>query len=590
MAQPLRGLPAQGRLFEVDEPEDLRLQRARAVTYHVLRAYWVRAVRRDDLPLRSPGDFGVTLEPRALTPEDLPRIESTSCQVCTLPLLAAAHEIGGLFTSLLPADYRSRLGIYFTPPALADRLLDLGEASGVDFQTARVLDPACGGGAFLAPVIQRKLKRLSRKLPLTILEAIASQVHGFELDPFAAWMSQVFAELAALPLTIKTGRRLPRIVDIRDALEPNPDWESTVDLVVGNPPYGKIRLEEGWRSHYQRSLFGHANLYGLFTDQALRLIGLRGVVAFVTPTSFLGGEYFKNLRALLLREAPPSRIEFVADREGVFAEVLQETLLATFQRAARRSSVQVALLQVESERIREVQPCGKHALPAGPGVPWLLPRSPEQAALIARAGRSPFRLASYGYGVSTGPLVWNRHRDQLSSRPGPDTFPLIWAESVTSDGSFDFRAEKRNHAPYCRLRGEIDRWLVVSSPCVLVQRTTSKEQNRRLIAAPLPTEFLLRHGAVVVENHLNMVYPLDAEPRITLAALAALLNSRIADQLFRCISGSVAVSAYELAALPLPPPDVLSGIDELLRQGAAASAVERAIENGYSDGRHAAAA
>jgi hypothetical protein len=29
----------------------------------------------------------------------------------------------------------------------------------------------------------------------------------------------------------------------------------------------------------------------------------------------------------------------------------------------------------------------------------------------------PWRLADYGYAVSTGPLVWNRHKDQLSDRP-----------------------------------------------------------------------------------------------------------------------------------------------------------------------------
>ena len=31
-----------------------------------------------------------------------------------------------------------------------------------------------------------------------------------------------------------------------------------------------------------------------------------------------------------------------------------------------------------------------------------------------------FRLASYGYGVSTGPLVWNRHKPQFRTQPAPD--------------------------------------------------------------------------------------------------------------------------------------------------------------------------
>jgi adenine-specific DNA-methyltransferase len=70
-------------------------------------------------------------------------------------------------------------------------------------------------------------------------------------------------------------------------------------------------------------------MYGLFTDMALRHTKPGGVIAYVTPTSFLAGEYFKNLRALLGRDAPPATIDFISARKGVFDDVLQETLLAT---------------------------------------------------------------------------------------------------------------------------------------------------------------------------------------------------------------------------------------------------------------------
>ena len=41
-----------------------------------------------------------------------------------------------------------------------------------------------------------------------------------------------------------------------------------------------------WRMRaYARSTYGHANLYGLFTDAGLRYAKRRGVVAYVMPTS-----------------------------------------------------------------------------------------------------------------------------------------------------------------------------------------------------------------------------------------------------------------------------------------------------------------
>ena len=65
------------------------------------------------------------------------------------------------------------------------------------------------------------------------------------------------------------------------------------DLVVGNPPYGRVRLPAPLRERFAKGLFGHANLHGVFTDQAVRLAQVGGIVAYVTPTSFLVGEYLK---------------------------------------------------------------------------------------------------------------------------------------------------------------------------------------------------------------------------------------------------------------------------------------------------------
>ncbi|MDB5440528.1 MAG: SAM-dependent methyltransferase, partial [Caulobacteraceae bacterium] len=214
-----------------------------------------------------------------------------------------------------------------------------------------------------------------------------------------------------------------------------------------------------------------------------------------------------------------------------------------------------------------------------PEDPWLAPRAPAQSRLIAAAGDMAWRLSDWGYGVSTGPLVWNRFKPQLTERPGRDVYPLIWAEAVTPDGRFIHRAQRRNHAPWFRLeRG--DEWLRTDQACVLVQRTTAKEQARRLIAAELPADFIAQHGGVVVENHLNMVRPIG-RTLVSPAAVAAYLNSRVADQLFRCISGSVAVSAFELESLPLPSPAAMRAIEVLLAQGAGAEAIDAALARLY---------
>jgi len=112
----------------------------------------------------------------------------------------------------------------------------------------------------------------------------------------------------------------------------------------------------------------------------------------------------------------------------------------------------------------------------------------------------------------------------------------------------------------------------------LLQRTTSKEQDRRLLAAVLPQEFLSRSQGVVIENHLNVVQCLDeSSESISPATIAALLNSGVVDRAFRCISGSVAVSAYELNAVPVPCLTDMRRIELLVRNGASKVAIDKEI-------------
>ncbi len=157
-----------------------------------------------------------------------------------------------------------------------------------------------------------------------------------KLASSAAWMSQVFIDAVIAHLCGETTTRLRAVVHVCDSLEQKPACGG-FDLVVGNPPYGRVTLSSAMREKFRRGLFGHANLYGVFTDLALRFTRPGGIIAYVTPTSFLSGEYFKTLRGLLGREAPPVSIDFIGERRGVFADVLQETMLATYRRGAGRS-------------------------------------------------------------------------------------------------------------------------------------------------------------------------------------------------------------------------------------------------------------
>ncbi len=498
-------------------------------------------------------------------------------EAAMLPVLKGCHFLTSLYATLLPGRERSALGAFYTPPALTQRLLDLAGEGGVDWSSARVLDPASGGGAFLLEAASRMRLALEGSEPAFVLAQLGTRLSGLELDPHAASLSQAALEIFLSDLSSASGRAVPVFVKVCDTLEETP--VAQYDLVIGNPPYGRVTLSAAQRARYARSLYGHANLYGVFTDVALRWTRPGGVIAYLTPTSVLGGQYYTALRQLLAAEAPPVAIDFVHARRGVFEDVLQETLLALYRKGGKPDRFQVHYLNVDNEREARLTKNGKVGLPVDTGAPWLAPREPGHVELIKAAEGMAARLSDWGYGVSTGPLVWNRFKPQMRTRTARGLHPLIWAEAVTADGRFVFRAEKKNHAPYFKTEAG-DEWLVVNQGCVLVQRTTAKEQLRRLIAAELPQAFIDAQGGVIVENHLNMVRALG-KPKVTPAAVAAVLNSDLIDQVFRCISGSVAVSAFELEAIPLPSASVMAPIERLVANGAPRVAIERALRGLY---------
>lgn len=556
---------------------------ARSFTYSVICEYW--DCYRDALPVVSKkqirGLYKQIKINEHISSDQKVLAKDIGSQLCTNDVVKAAFYIGGVYTSLLPSKYRSENGIYFTPPALTNRLMETAEKAGVKWQSAKVLDPASGGGAFIAPVALRKIKALKKQSPKRIIDHIRKNLHGFEIDPFSAWLSQVFLDLVLLPIccSVKPMLTLPKCVRIIDSLNTIPK-DPRYDLVIGNPPYTKIKLEAKQREKYERGLYGHANMYGLFTDQALHYTKKKGVIAYITPTSFLSGEYFKKLRGLLGRQAPPVNIDFVRDRSGVFAGVLQETLLATFVKGGRRSVGSSNTLKINSPEFLEVEPAGKFNVNLGSDEIWIIPRTLEQSKLVLNMAKMPGRLRAYGYTVKTGPLVWNRHKGQLRYSGKNGYYPIIWAESVTRDGKFMFRAEKKNHTPFFEVC-EKDKWLMTDETCIILQRTTAKEQERRLISALIPQSFMTKHKAAVIENHLNMIKPIKEQPEISKKTLHFILNSEIVDQAFRCINGSVAVSAYELESLPLPSLDAVRRIEKMIADKVEIGIINKEIVKGY---------
>ena len=144
----------------------------------------------------------------------------------------------------------ARLGQVFTPPAIVDAMLALVRNCG------RVLEPACGNGAFL------------QHFPFAL---------GIEIDPRHAPAGARVMDFFALP-----------------------EHESFV-TIIGNPPYVRYReIAPATRRRATPSVLdGRANLYLFFVEKCLRHLAPGGELIFITPRDFLKATSAVPLNRLL---------------------------------------------------------------------------------------------------------------------------------------------------------------------------------------------------------------------------------------------------------------------------------------------------
>lgn len=231
---------------------------------------------------------------------------------------------------------RLSLGQWFTPPEVARLALTLAGTVG------RILDPACGDGAFLAAA--------------RTLGASAEQLFGVELDPTAA-----AACAARVPgATIHCG----------DLFDVTPD-RLGFDAVVGNPPY--VRTERMTAAQKQRiracldadwpdapprlleRLVGRGDLAAACVLRALRLAGPGARIALVVSSAMLHADYAASLWALVGRHGCV-RALVDAPAERWFADAAVNALIVVIERGGTPAPVRVCRLRVPTavaaERVR----------------------------------------------------------------------------------------------------------------------------------------------------------------------------------------------------------------------------------------------
>jgi len=493
-------------------------------------------------------------------------IDSIADFLAKHPLEEAAYFLSCVYAVLCDPTERRELAMYFTPPKLARHIIEGVQLQTSTFCEQRFLDPACGGAAFLLPVatILRDSLRKRGVPPRELVRIVNRQIAGVEKDATLAELCRQFIRIALADELTACRQELGEIVTIGDALECFTRKKlAPVNILLCNPPYRKISANElAWyRQRFPEVIAGQPNLYTMFMRAASGLVVPGGLIALLTPTSYFSGPTYERIRAHYTRHCGILRIDLIHERDNLFLGVEHDVAALLARRRLTPAPRQAPAVFAWNE-VGGWASLGAVELPRDEG-PWHLPRDVTSADALVKSKRQCASLQDYGYKARVGVYVWNRDKRRVrKARPkGRDrkiAVPVVWATHIGQDGRFRFvsRTHKEKRARFILLRPG-DRRGVIERDCVLIQRTSSRAQRRRLVAAAPRRGFAKRHGGFVGENHIIILEPILDRPLVPRHMLTRLLNSEFIRDLYSTTTGTTAVTTAGLRALPLPDPRLL---------------------------------
>jgi len=232
----------------------------------------------------------------------------------------------------------------FDPDALKkaqrDTLTRFWEAWQDELESIRLVDPACGSGAFLIEAFdqlhkayqsandRREELRGARSLFDPDQTILQKNLYGVDLNEEAV-------EICKLSLWIKTAARgkqltsLDHNIRVGNSVVSNPaihpkafDWKGQFpevtaaggfDAVVGNPPYVRQELLSPFKPYLEtayKTFHGMADLYVYFYELGIRLLKPGGRLCFVVTNKWMKAGYGEPLRRFFTEE---TWIESVVD-------------------------------------------------------------------------------------------------------------------------------------------------------------------------------------------------------------------------------------------------------------------------------------
>ncbi len=444
-------------------------------------------------------------------------------------------------------------------------------------QNVKVLDPACGSGAFLVRVVDYLIeenKRVDYILGGTLLSGDEYVKSVLTNNIFGVDLNSESVEITKLSLWLKTakkGRRLTHldnnikcgnsiIDDPEVAGEKAFDWNKEFpeimssggfDVVLGNPPYTyRNAIDSEEKAYFKNNYLsaeGNFDLYKLFMEKTAVLTRLGGYSSFIVPNTFLSAKTYKKLRNLLLSKF---KINELFDLGlGIFENVVVESIIYSLQRenSAENDKTRIKVNRDRGRNINDVQE--EYSIDllefGGEDQTFSIYVSDRVAPIIKKLQADSFELAEICYctvGINTGYI-----KDELTANSQVDgRYHKMLSGKDIGRNYCDWKGEWIMYDPdFVKSKGKKGRTLppehIFTNDKILVQRT--RRGMRRKLVCYLDRD---KHYNL---NRLSNVVTVDSN--FDLRYVCAVLNSLLMDYFFNVFFNEYEVKPAHLSQLPI---------------------------------------
>jgi hypothetical protein len=217
-------------------------------------------------------------------------------------------------------------GEVFTRRWVVEVLLDLtGYTADCDLGSLEVVEPSCGSGAFLGPVVERLIA--SARTHGRDLASLGRAIRAYDVQTEHVEVCRALCRdlLLRVGVSGSTAHALAREwVDRVDFLLSDVN-DSTADVVVGNPPYIRYDdLPDDLASRYRRrwpTMRGRGDIYIGFIERSLRLLKPGGKVGFICADRWMRNQYGADLRELVTCDYAVEHVWTMHDVDSFQAQV-----------------------------------------------------------------------------------------------------------------------------------------------------------------------------------------------------------------------------------------------------------------------------